>query len=44
MNNRQLVDLDSEKEVSTRKRTGVKNTAFGKFAQKLHRIYATKFN
>ena len=35
MNNRQLVDLDSEKEVSTRKRTGVKNTAFGKLTQKL---------
>ena len=44
MNNRQLVDLDSEKEVSTRKRTGVKNTVFGKLTQKLHRIYATKFN
>ena len=44
MNNRQLVDLDSENELSTRKRAGVKNTAFGKFAQKLHRIYATKFN
>ena len=39
-NNRQLVDLDSEKEVSTRKRTGVKkkNTDSGEFTQKKHTL------
>ena len=39
-NNRQLVNLDSEKEVSTRKRTGVKkkNTDSGEFTQKKHTV------
>ena len=35
-NSRQLIDLDGEKEVSTRK-------VFGKLTQKLH-IYSTKLN
>ena len=40
MNNRQLVDLDSEKEVSTRKRIGVKKkTDFGELTQELHILY-----
>ena len=41
VNNRQLVDLDSEKEVSTCKPTGVKkkNTSFGELTQKLQILF-----
>ena len=44
VNNRQLVDLDSEKEVSTRKRTGVKKKKKKNFCELTQKLQYTLQN